>query len=74
MWRCSLLSLQLYPIVEDQITAQQLLTQAQQIERFRQMESRHIPSLFDYAAVPQLRPANSNHAARCVLAPAECPQ
>jgi hypothetical protein len=29
----ALLSLQLYPIVEDQITAQQLLTQAQQIER-----------------------------------------
>jgi tRNA uridine 5-carboxymethylaminomethyl modification enzyme len=29
--------------------------QAQQIERFRQMESRRIPSQFDYAAVPQLR-------------------
>jgi tRNA uridine 5-carboxymethylaminomethyl modification enzyme len=29
--------------------------QAQQIERFRQMESRHIPAQFDYAAVPQLR-------------------
>lgn len=29
----ALLSLQLYPIVEDQITAQQLLAQAQQIER-----------------------------------------
>jgi tRNA uridine 5-carboxymethylaminomethyl modification enzyme len=29
--------------------------QAQQIERFRQMESRPIPSQFNYAAVPQLR-------------------
>jgi tRNA uridine 5-carboxymethylaminomethyl modification enzyme len=29
--------------------------QSQQIERFRQMESRVIPTLFDYAAVPQLR-------------------
>lgn len=29
--------------------------QAQQIERFRQMESRRIPAHFDYAAVPQLR-------------------
>jgi tRNA uridine 5-carboxymethylaminomethyl modification enzyme len=29
--------------------------QAQQIERFRQMESRRIPVHFDYAAVPHLR-------------------
>jgi tRNA uridine 5-carboxymethylaminomethyl modification enzyme len=29
--------------------------QAQQIERFRQMESRRIPTHFDYAAMPQLR-------------------
>jgi tRNA uridine 5-carboxymethylaminomethyl modification enzyme len=29
--------------------------QAQQIERFQKMETRHIPSHFDYAAVPQLR-------------------
>jgi len=29
--------------------------QAQQIERFRQMESRRIPSHFNYAALPQLR-------------------
>ncbi|HEX4590212.1 MAG TPA: tRNA uridine-5-carboxymethylaminomethyl(34) synthesis enzyme MnmG, partial [Gemmataceae bacterium] len=29
--------------------------QAQQIERFRQMESRRIPNHFDYAALPQLR-------------------
>jgi tRNA uridine 5-carboxymethylaminomethyl modification enzyme len=29
--------------------------QAQQIERFRQMESRAIPSQFNYAAVAQLR-------------------
>jgi tRNA uridine 5-carboxymethylaminomethyl modification enzyme len=29
--------------------------QAQQIERFQKMETRHIPSHFDYTAVPQLR-------------------
>jgi len=29
--------------------------QAQQVERFQQMESRPIPSSFDYAALPQLR-------------------
>jgi tRNA uridine 5-carboxymethylaminomethyl modification enzyme len=29
--------------------------QGKQIERFRQMESRRIPSHFDYAALPQLR-------------------
>ena len=29
--------------------------QAQQIERFRQMESRRIPAHFDYAAASQLR-------------------
>jgi tRNA uridine 5-carboxymethylaminomethyl modification enzyme len=29
--------------------------QAQQIERFQTMEARHIPTRFDYSAVPQLR-------------------
>jgi tRNA uridine 5-carboxymethylaminomethyl modification enzyme len=29
--------------------------QASEVERFKKMETRQIPALFDYAAVPQLR-------------------
>ena len=29
--------------------------QTNEVERFKRMESRHIPATFDYAAVPQLR-------------------
>jgi tRNA uridine 5-carboxymethylaminomethyl modification enzyme len=32
-----------------------VVRQAEQVERFRRMESRPIPEHFDYAAVPQLR-------------------
>jgi tRNA uridine 5-carboxymethylaminomethyl modification enzyme len=48
------------PAVIDQVVletkyAGHIEKQAQQIERFQKMESRLIPSYFDYAAVPQLR-------------------
>ena len=52
--------MQASPAVIDQVVletkyAGHIEKQAEQIERFQKMESRPIPSQFDYAAVPQLR-------------------
>jgi tRNA uridine 5-carboxymethylaminomethyl modification enzyme len=56
----SLTALAPSPAVVEQVVletkyAGHIAKQAQQIERFRSMEARHIPPQFDYAGVPQLR-------------------